>query len=1679
MTKDQPIDISGGSNQVLPNATHAIQVFVGDDYLNRKTNTADEPRVEIMNMPYFSVTMPDEVKHEIQRRNYLDYCEKSFDEYNILCVNGENGVGVTTFLAQFVKNHPDDCASYFNNGLRSTCLNPDVIEQNLFEQLHWYAFSAPVAYEKISTLVSITNFVLRKIKQTGKKLYFVFDGFDDIPSEKKDGVKKLLSNLPWDKALFIFSGKKENIMPLLPVQNKLKIGRIDIIRFGEAEVKEYFNQASASQLSTADHQMLFCLTRGNAHRMDLIRSKFIEKGRIEELRTSDLDGDSDLYEEDCQHLFGNGDNFAYQLFALLAYAEFPLSFSLTSKILQTDENDLRTMLSDKYADYIVVSDKDIISLQDEIFHKYLRGALHPYRQDIELRIIDVLENEDDPLAYCNYLPAIYKSVNRTDKLIKYLNTGNVQKIMIKKCSQAALNEQCDYGFDACKEKLDDYAAPLFRFALNKSVSCEIEKNELWDNEIEALLAVGQYDQAIALTQSIYLAEERLKSYLLIAQKKKFLPQDDYAILKDNISQLVETIDFENIPDKAVELAKLLMPIDIEAATGLIERIAKKQKNIATTDKLYAMLSMAYSKDSEGNVTNFDLVNSKIQNDNLRSFTNTAKHLFDDMDVEQFLDEVSKLSRNMQKLYFLQFWLPDHEDKPGIGKVVLEGFRLIVAESDSEIPKARILNTICKSMRMMSVDDLRQAVIYLDAMGDTIKYPTFDYVDVELTIIESLKAKMPEKAKEMLEKLYFDILNLSDDSVKITCLAKLLGRYEQLGNKKELEKIIDSTVDIRNQITIGISQLLKETAYHLKVVEGPVKALVCTYPTVIDEIISEVNTKARRSRAYSIAAIQYLRQQDEEKIDLEYFFKLLSKTDTIYSDRQAPMLLMSDMLDSADKLDNAALLPSVKRHFNFVEEIESAKYRSLICMRIYLWLRRNFPEETFADKVKNKLLESWMSIDITWVKIEIGFNIAKNFAKISKEEACDMIEKCRKVKENCFLASSSCVDAYNESVQLYTLSLCNLIKLGLCDERMLREFTEDMNGFQSTSEKAIMWGTIALEYHLADKEQTFNSIADTYFPVDYSVFSPFDQKCIIYYISPALFFRSQTKFFTLLNTYDETFRNDCILNVCNFIIVKQNSLAKSGFEHKAYELLYNEYTHLLDLLEHSSDDESFFSIIDIICKSLRITNQKIKPLSSDQKKTVIGRAESIVKTCLPTASGIRHDGYKIACQAALSSLNKDFGTKDMATWQQRIDSIDNKADQAFLYFLIAPYFSKRADQQKFFEKGIAISETINSSYDKVRRLDMSISECLDYNLGTLVPDVARSVMRSLAFNGTLEDHKRLVDMAYQHDPELAEQLVDMLDNDPARMRYKRRLESHIASVKKLEQAKKDMTSIDNLNTNEQKEFFESRLSDLIDGKGQLYDVDKIFALSMDYIYNNGISDAHAAVTYLMETVKRKHQMSKNQEKLLFNIHRAMKYNLKLVLSLAAGTKDRLDKIESMIDDHNDLPCEVIGIGEQQKAIKLLLDWYTETGMNELIIIDPYFSPSDLSVVKDLTDINTDLSIKVVSHVSKHKPDDYRIKWRQLSSGVHTPITIHFVYFTDKPEDGPLHDRYWICCDNEHGKHKAIKPNSISGLGKKESSIPPVEESLIPGILFQSYAQYVFMKVPKKDDRELKYDKVVLE
>ena len=97
---------------------------------------------------------------------------------------------------------------------------------------------------------------------------------------------------------------------------------------------------------------------------------------------------------------------------------------------------------------------------------------------------------------------------------------------------------------------------------------------------------------------------------------------------------------------------------------------------------------------------------------------------------------------------------------------------------------------------------------------------------------------------------------------------------------------------------------------------------------------------------------------------------------------------------------------------------------------------------------------------------------------------------------------------------------------------------------------------------------------------------------------------------------------------------------------------------------------------------------------------------------------------------------------------------------------------------------------------------------------------------------------------------------------------------------------------------------------------------------------------------------------------------------------------------------------------------------------------------------------------------------------LSAGVKTPIQVILVKCVGKSYGGPIHDRYWICVDDENDKRVGISLNSISGLGQRESSIFPLEDSTILYAL-HSFSRYASRKVKTVEDLELEYEEDILE
>lgn len=1673
---DKTFDINGGSNQILPNATEANQFIIGDSAIKLVQEAKGKAiDAQLTDMTCFSSTFPEQVEDELWREIHLSLCEEKLRDNIVVCLTGEEGVGTTTFLSQFARQHHDNCVSYFYNGFDLIQLDSEVMERDITEQLHWFAAKCNCPSE-VKHVTDVYSKVLKQLKKTKDGvMYFVFDGFSNIPSEHQENICKLIENLQWEKAHFLLSGKKEQIEGLFKKTRRWSIAEVSLLRFSEPDTREYFSRSN-SNLNKEQLNVLYKISRGNARRMNDLRMKYLLKDRIAELMVADIDANSDLNVEDYDRIRRDSDPSVMPLFALLAYADLPIKVDFAAQVLEISSNDVRTIAS-RHSDYIAVSDDGTISLRSEGFRKYLCERLQDYKRDLVLGQIRVLEGMKLGQGYALALPSLYKSAGLNERLIEYLSADNIQRILAEGHSQAVLNVQCGFGYEACAALPSKYLSHRFHFSLHRAASREIERNELWDHEISALLAVGQHTKALALAQTVYLSEERLKCFLIIARKPDGLSADDQAVLKDNIRQLVEEIRFEDIPDKSMELAKLLLPIDYEAAIGIVDRINKAHIEDINTDKIFSQFSLFEPADLQEDDARRDLARSHIQDTGLREFVDATKNLFSKDDVDTFLEALKRLPNYAQQLRLLRYWLPAHKDKEDIGKAVLEALRLIVADSDTEMPKARELNEVVRHMGSMSREQMEEGLRYINSLGDTIMRPTSDYVDAMITVIEGCRYLLPEKSQALLEDLYLFVDDLKDEGMWLTCSAKLLGHFDRLGDATMIGQTIGTKEQLRLKLKQKAAKLLLATAYHMKIVEGPIAALVCTESELIETFIAGMNTAERRSRAYSYAAEQYIVHVEPEKLDLDYFFHLLTKAEVKRDDCWKPLSLLSGKLLSSEKYNHEALLPFVKSHFQFLDKLEDVWQQCTISMHLYRWADRHFPDNPFVDDIKNRMLSCWESYNQRQDKITLGFHIAKIVARRSKEEAERMIDRCSKLRHKGPLTSSSCVDAFYDSHGLYVNSLVTLISRGLCDDTILQSFKDDERDLVCESEQASMWGRIALAYHLAGNEDMFRSIGDHYLPADYSRFTPDEQKWLIYHISPTLYLRSQQKYFALLDSYDDVYRDVCLKRVCVFVITKKIDYVELDLKG-TYELTYSDYIDLNTLIDHMTDDNELFQIVEIISRSLRSSNRSMSPLSTQQKNAILGTTSAIVEKKLPAPEGIIHDGYKIACQAVLEYATHSFQTAQKAGWRVKIETVDNKADRAFLYFYIAPFFAKHADKEEFLRKGIEVTRDVHFAFDRMSRLGMAITECAANNLSALLPVVAEEALLCLKTDGTEEMYEELLDTIHQYKPELAESIMVKLDQDPARVYNKRKLQNHLESVKRLEKAGKEMNSFNDLDHEEQRKFFEERLKDLRNGKGQVQTVEDVFSLTMGHLYDNVLTDAMPAIQYLLETVSLRQKMNKNCKELLLAMHKVIRYNLRVVLSLATDTKERMEQVNAMFGSSPAAPEGFIGIGEYHKAVDYLIRWYQGCGYGELTIIDPHFKPSDLRIIKLLADENNDLSIRILAHKCKYTIEDYTAEWHAVSAGVKTPIQVMLIGVVGKPSTGPLHDRYWICFDEENDKRLGITLNSLNGMGKKESSIQQIDDGTALYAL-HSYSRYADRKPKKVDEMELEYVEITLD
>lgn len=1635
-----------------------------------------EENVEIYDMFLLSDTKPTIGEVSISRDQYLDLFEKQFEEDKVLCVSGVEGVGLSTALAMFAQRHRENCVSYFYNGWSRHLLASQSIVFSMLKQLSYYTNSNLNPSE---TEISFSQCVykLSKIsKKKNKYLYFVFDGFNKIPIEYIDSIRTILAPLfSIDNSRFLFSGTVEEIKQLLP-NNISSRQSNEMLRFQLNDVQGYLSHI-VKDLSVESVSIIYELSgNGLARRLAVLSEKLTQYGMpyikryYEEMR-------EDLYGDDLVWIEDHSDNNVRLLLALLTYSECPMCPDFIGKILKLSSAETNSILEICKA-YVVKQD-DFVFIRSDNFRKYLFVKLSEYKTNIELRLIDLIERSGDVDEQFVYLPPLYKHVKNNRSLVDYLTSDNVQHYLEKKKSQAALNEQCEYGYNACND-FETQAAAYFRFAINRSVSREIEKNGLADEEIEALISIGEDEKAFALTQNVFLIEERLKCLLIIAQAGKHLSEAMCEQIDSQITDLADAIDYIHIPDKALELAKLMMPIKLEKALSIIDKVAKITKDQRQIDRLYTSISLAYNNElinGEGHTQKSDIVSTKIVDEELRKMATVMKSIMTESTADQVIDKMKELPNTGSQLYFLRYWIPDHKNSNDIGSAVEYAVKLVIDTSTVTMPKVTFLRSFCVPLPDMAKSQIQNVVSLLDAVTINIKYPTIEYVSLMTLIIRAVGKYDKENAKNRLQTLYLEILDLKDLALQAHCKALLLRDFDCLGEKIDIEKWLMPSFKLQKEILKDLMTLLDSSAFHLKVVEGPIKALVCVAPSFVKDIIENINTAERRDKAYLLAATEYVRQTEIQKFDWDYFLQLYTKISYNKSEIYRPLYeLVNKLIEVVG--DTPALLSDVKKHYDLFKKIEQPELICYFLSNLYVWISNNYSDEGFLDTLKKDLELAWSKINVPWLKVNTGYNIAKVLSKISmKSEAKEYVEKTTAIRQKQWLPSQSCVVAYNESLTLYTHSLGVLIRAGLCEDDDIDQFKTLLNYDDNEEDTIILWSRIALEYYGVGDFERFEKIMSNYVSKQIEHYSIESQKRILYHISPSLYLSSTTVFYSRIENFDVYFRSACISNIARYIQTKYPypEYTGSNVGESQIPLEKKDYDNLLDLVEHSEDDFFVFELSDALTKA--IEENIGSKLSREIQRVLFDKLEKIVNEKLPIAGGIQHNGYLIACMAMIKG-RKMGSSIEAAVLKSEIESIPNKADQAFLYAHVAEYLKRASEKAEFINLAVQKTEELEYVFDKFNRY----SYCIEQAFKVASPRakiIVTRVMNTLKGenNGTYSYYQGLLDVVREHDEQLADSMLEMMDDDPSRVQYKAILKQRIQSDKKIDAAKNDLLQIQRLNNNEQTRFFERQMECLIKRKNVVRNVNSTQSI-IAAIYNRPISDTRSAALYFLENLYQKNCVNGRYKALLRNLHLSILYNVKLVLALASGTREKMERVGRILNERSDRNQNMIQVGEAKKGIDKIVKWYEEHPYDILRIIDPYFSAEDLPVLKALMDINNGLKCYILTNNTQAESlnDIFQRGWNHISDELPGRIEVKSCSYEDNPKSAPWHDRWWILYDGEDSS-EGLRLASISTFGKRISEISGMDVKAIESAM-HVFTRYFVNMMPRSEGRKLKYEETKL-
>jgi hypothetical protein len=1623
----------------------------------------------IMDLTVVCQRFPKPPQPEINRDNILEAIDTIFEgETRIVIIEGLEGIGKTNTLAQFARKHPHNAFSLFVSYTSRWAYDPRILRLDLYNQINWVLNKEEtLAAENIEEGLLLSRFyeLNRYARNKRQIFYFILDGLDEIPKEDIITRDLILNLLPFGGEYFRFllAGDYNQLHMALPP--KIASKPYQLAPFTLDDTAKYLHDLVNDRSDIEEIHQLCSRIPGYLASVRRLLASGVD---VKKIIDGDLSEPLEIFELEWREV-DTTDEELLDILALLAHDRKKHSIDDVVRLLNISAERVNAILQS--LGFVKVDpERGDVGFVSEAFRKFAAIQIRHLGDKINSILIEDLLEDPDSETALTYLPTYLEQAGRFEDILTYLSPEHFTQMLESSQSLSPVQQKADLGVRVAKRLGRNW--DLIRLSMQKSALINLGGAKSRVAEIEARVALNDYESALTLAQSAVLKEDRLHLLAIVARKRReqSLPIDQE--LSTQIRQLYSQIDHKSLKGQATEIASELMYSDPKIAIELVEKATDTDSGENALDWALAKLSLAgfaanttqlSSTDAENTEGN-ENVTSKIKDPRARRFTATAALLFKEYTAKEVIAEVEKLESTTDRLYILRKWAMNNRERSDAADVVDYALKLAIKTTPFTF-NASVLRELAAPLPfILDENNARHLVGTFDSQQGTIETlgPTEDFIRLQLLLARAESRYDSDAARNRVGDVYLKVSYIDELDLKAVCLARLVSSLSNIDpdlkfEAEDSEKIHSAA---KEEFKASIEQLLRGTAEHYEATRRAIRALAKFKHDMAFELVKSLNTQYRRDIAL-VDLFKSAVQIPIDQINLGFLETALDEFADPDLRDESHLAVIERLAGEPEKLK--LVVSNALPFFDRIRNIRIVDERARACCLSYALLMKSDPVQHagLAAHLLSLMDEAWQLIDVGWERVEAGFKIAEALASYSIEKSRAYIELTEKFRDEIAMDTESTGTAYLGCLRLAIRAFSGLLPKNLDTQEDLERLTNLINVLPANGERAAAWAEMSIRSYLSGRADLCKRLVnERVLPLWQSISendSASRARCLIV-ISPALYFAHPQTCLENIAKLLPLERDEAYWEVCNVILRKRPADEPyDAIPGRGYDISFTDIVDICGLLELMETDSSIYHFIKGISDTV-VSPEYKNSFSRPQKASIVERLNKIISSKLPMAQNIKHEGYKIVSEARVARIQLAIHQVRQNVWDDLASAarnIPNLADRGHVLSIIAAAMPSNllAKRIQILEEAKELINQIPAVFDRVEHYESFASLSADISLTLSKSCIAEAMNSALQGDDPSLQRlqKRLIDLAFRIDPNLASTVAALADNDPAKVSSSKNLNNQLDILKlKKKMIDESPTGVE-LSTAEKPNAPQAAWRNL----GGL-NTTRVAPLHFDHTIewielSSGLplEKAYPIWAWVIENAVRRYSKTDAAKTHLRPIFEATLQGGAMCEKIAARSSTMIKRTTTMITTSSKVQSTLIRAGEREKALEFLTDWFANGVHEYLKICDPYFGLDDLPLLQLLKSANPTCRVQILTSKEHNKkvpqPQDeaYLAHWRLKVSDQDPPETEIVIAGIEESGKSPIHDRWWLTSGG--GVRVGTSYNSLGLTRDSEISILSPEEA----------------------------------